>query len=108
MRELQFPFVKFRDRGKGTKGGGGSPVLARVASSVAELICLKLRNQRQQKIVCTLSRSKSRHMSDGEAVLHGRMSGISIRCIFSISDGETESTFCGVAEGLDFGCVEGG
>ena len=23
MTELQFPFVKSRDRGKGTKGGGG-------------------------------------------------------------------------------------
>ena len=23
MTELQFPFVKFRDSGKGTKGGGG-------------------------------------------------------------------------------------
>ena len=47
-------------------------------------------------------------MSDGEAVSHGRMSGISIRFIFSISDGETESTFCGVAEGLDFSCMEVG
>ena len=72
---------------------GGSPVLVRVAPSVVEFVCLGLRNQRHIKIVCTLSGSKALQVSDGEAVSHGWMSGISIRCIFSMSYGETESTF---------------
>ena len=38
-------------------------------------------------------------MSDGWAVLHGRMSGMLCSCILEITDGETESTLVGVVEG---------
>ena len=47
-------------------------------------------------------------MSDGEAVSHGKMSGISVRRILSMSDGETESSFGGVAKGEGLGFLEGG
>ena len=47
-------------------------------------------------------------MSDGEAVLHGRMPIISCRCILEMLDGETESTLVGDVEGEGIGCLEGG
>ena len=47
-------------------------------------------------------------MSDGEGVLHGRMSGISGRCVLAISDGETELTFGGIYKGEGVGFLEGG
>ena len=85
-----------------------SPVLMRVESSEAEVMCLGLRNWRQPRIRCSLRGSKARWVSDGEAVLHGWMYVISVRCILAMSDGETESTFSGVEEGARFGCLEGG
>ena len=47
-------------------------------------------------------------MSDGKAVLHRRMPGILVRCILAMSDGESKSTFCGVAEGASIVCLDGG
>ena len=39
---------------------------------------------------------------------HGRMSGISVRCILTISDGEIESNYDDVSEGAGVGCLEVG
>ena len=36
------------------------------------------------------------------------MSGTSVRCILYMLDGDTESTFGGVAEGAGIGWLEGG
>ena len=47
-------------------------------------------------------------MSDGEAVLHGKMYGIFVRCILAMSYGEMESNFGDVAEGAGVGCFKGG
>ena len=46
-------------------------------------------------------------MSDGEPVLHGRMSGMSCRCILAILDRETVSTLVGAVKGACLGCLEG-
>ena len=51
---------------------------------------------------------KARLVSDGEAVLHGWMSGRLCRCILAMSDGETESTLVGAVDGAGLGCLEGG
>ena len=64
-----------------------SPASMRVASFSAEVMYLGLRNWQQPKIRCNLRGSNVRWVSDGEAVLHGQMSGISIRYSLSMSDG---------------------
>ena len=51
--------------------------------------------------------SKARLVSNGVAVLHGRMSGILCRCILAMLDGEMESTLVRVVEGAGLGCLEG-
>ena len=84
---------------------GGSPVLMRVALSSVEVMCLGLQKCQQPKIRCSLRGSKDRRLSDGGEVLHRRMSRISVRYILSMPDGETESTFSGVAEGAGLGCL---
>ena len=51
--------------------------------------------------------SKARLVSDGEVVLHGRMSGILCRRTLVMSDGEMESTLVCDFEGEGLGCLEG-
>ena len=57
---------------------------------------------------CILRGSKDHLVYDGEAVLHGRMSSISVRCILAMSYGDTKSTSGEVAEGEGLGCLDGG
>ena len=57
---------------------------------------------------CSLRVSKARLVSDGYAMSHKRMFGISVRFILTMSDGERDSTFGGVSEGAGLGCLEGG
>ena len=55
-----------------------------------------------------LSGSKDRLVSDRYAVSHGRIYGISCRCILEMLDGETESTLGSVAKAAGLGWLEGG
>ena len=55
-----------------------------------------------------LSGSKDRLVSDRYAVSHGRIYGISCRCILEMLDGETESTLGGIVKGVELGWLEGG
>ena len=86
---------------------GGSPVSMRVASLATEVMCLGLWNRQQLKIRYSLRGLKYHRVYDLEAVLHGQMSGISVRCILEMSDGDTESNFGGIAGGEGVGCLEG-
>ena len=85
----------------------GLPVSRSVVLSAAEVVCLGLRNRKQSNIWWSLRGSKARLVSNGVAVLHGRMSGILCRCILAMLDGEMESTLVRVVEGAGLGCLEG-
>ena len=85
----------------------GLPLSRRVVLSVADVMCLGLRNRKQSNIWWSLRGSKARLVSNGVAVLHGRMSGILCRCILAMLDGEMESTLVRVVEGAGLGCLEG-
>ena len=87
---------------------GDSLVSMRMSLSESEVICLGLRKQRHKNMRCSLRGSKAHLVSDVEAVLHGWMAGISVRCILDISNGETESTFDGVSKGAGLVCLDGG
>ena len=87
---------------------GGLPVSMRVTLSAAEVMCFRLQKQQHMNMWWILRGSKACLISDGEAVLHGRMSDMSCRCILVISDGETESTLVGAVEGAGVGCLGGG
>ena len=69
---------------------------------------MELRKCRQPKMWCSLRGLKARMVSDEEAVLHGKISGIYARCILVMSGGETESTFGGIGEGAGLGYLGGG
>ena len=84
------------------------PVSIRVASLEAEVVCLGLQNQQEPNISCNFRGLKVWWVSNGELLLHGTISGISVRCILAMSDEETESYFGGVSEGTGVGCLEGG
>ena len=71
-------------------------------------MCVGLRNRQQPNILWILRGSKAHLVSDGEAVLHGWISGRLCRCILAMSDGETESTLVGAVDGAGLGCLEGG
>ena len=94
--------------GEGDNSGGGFQVSTRVEFLAAEVTCLGLQKWQQTKMLWHLRGSKSRLVSNGETVLHGRMYGIFCRCILEMLDGETESTLGGIVKGVELGWLEGG
>ena len=108
MRNFYFPLFDLGMVVKAPRVVRGLRVSKRVALLAAEAMCLGLRKWRQPKMRLGLRGSKACLVSDGDAVLHGRMFGISCRCILEMLDGETESTLGGIFKGAGLGWLKGG